>query len=70
MRVEIELENTSIRISCASAEELYKLYWNLGHDFVFIINGTKLEQAGPREHNGYFGGYTRAYFKKFFNEEQ
>jgi hypothetical protein len=69
--VNITLKGTSINITCETAEELFLLYWNLGHDFVFIINGEELQQMGPTESknpniSAYFAGYTRGFFKKFF----
>ena len=63
--INIKLKDTNITINCSTPDELYGLYSNLGHKYVFEINGVELRMIG-RSGNDYFRGYTKSYFERTF----
>lgn len=67
-KAEIYFKNTGIKMTCETAEEAFMIYWDMGHRPGFVINGEELRQTGPTgEPNAYFAGYTRDFFKKYFD---
>lgn len=68
--VHVELEGTSIKIQCNNAKDLHGLYFRLGADYTFIVNGDRLARIGEVSPSSYFGGYVESYFsKKYFENE-
>lgn len=71
-KADIYIKGTGIKISCETSEEAFWLYNGLGHKPGFVINGEELQNMGPTESKNphvkaYFAGYTRDFFKKYFD---
>lgn len=74
-KADIYIKGTGIKISCETSEEAFWLYKGLGHKPGFVINGEELKQMGPMESDNphiaaYWGGYTRDFFKRYFENEK
>lgn len=74
-KAEIYFKNTGIKMTCETAEEAFMIYWDMGHHPGFVINGEELKQMGPMESDNphiaaYWGGYTRDFFKRYFDNEK
>lgn len=65
----IKFKDTGITITCQSAEEAFKIYWDMGHRPGFIINGEELKKKGPTGPHEWWAGYTRDFFKRYFPED-
>lgn len=61
----IALKENNITMTCKTAQEAHILYYHLGHDFTFVINGKEFEKMGRRADGSYFAGYTASSFKVF-----
>ena len=68
--VEMLVKDTSIKVTCDNLEDLFSVYHELRHK-VLIVNGDELKPTGPvvtETSHSYFAGYTKGYFKKYFEE--
>jgi len=66
----IKILDTNATINVPDLDTWFSLYWELGSRFSFEICGEVIRKSGPTGNNGYFGGYTKSYFEKFFKEDR
>lgn len=60
--VTMTVKGTSITVTCDNAEDLFIVWTELSWQKVCVVNGEELLARGVDN----FGGYTRGFFKKYF----